>query len=1174
MAFFEKRNWKNIASAVLLLCSVAALLLALNLSPYPANAEVAAQKVQKVLTARMKTLDSYVEKALTEDNAKWMDLGDIPDDMVVYRYVNDSLQSWANIFTVNNDDLSRKVVVQQFTSQRTSLASPLSAVTPEVQFMNLGPSWYVVYLKEAEDTKVIAGLEVMSETLSTQGNGITRVLDPGSQFSIKPLSFSGGSTVSFGDVPLFKVIFDTFKSFTLSKAYMIWVALLLFVLAMLMFLSAGRSLKRYFIVLAALVAVTLGMYLFGFRLQEETEMFSPTLYADGPLLYSLAAVIIMNLFLTLLVGFTYMVRGDIFRKLREMKSELPLALLSVAALLLALGILVHSFFAMRSIMLNSSINLELYKLEGLSWYTLVVYVSFLALLMMVPLLLQLQRPALKRWLGIHLETMSRTNLAIYALLISVFMVVTAAVFGFRKEQDRVGLWANRLSIDRDITLELELRTVENQIASDVLIASLSLLDNTNSVVLNRILDYYMSRLSQDYDISVFILNPDNTTQQGVDYVNSRIEEGKPIFDNSRFLYSTTSKGHSRYAALFTFYNSSYGPSHMLLEVEPKANKDDRGFSTLLGYSSPGKITIPARYSYAKYDSGTLTSYRGSYPYVRHLSKDLLEEMSSEQRSYLVRDSYSHFVNKISDDEIIVISRPKTPDSSYLLDFIFVALIAYAALSIMALSRKRRPVMERTYYKTRVTTILIASLVLTMVTMALVSVLFVYRRNDANRHTMMVDRISSIQNLLESRCRNVRDFSELSSQDFTSTLESVSDMTASDIMLYTPAGVAFKSTTQEVLDNMLFGSRIDEGAYRRIAYEGSRYYIERDLLNGHRYYSLYAPVYNEAGQMLAIASSPYIASNYDFETEAIIHTIAILCVFLILMFIARILIGNIVDRMFKPLSELGSKMGASDVDSLEYLEYDRDDEITTLVQSYNKMVSDLSDSTRKLAQAERDKAWSGMARQVAHEIKNPLTPMKLQLQRLIRLKQKGDPHWQDIFDEMAKVVLDHIDILSETANEFSTFAKLYTQESTPIDLDAVLMEEIAMFDNKENIQINYMGLKDAVAMGPKPQLTRVFVNLISNAIQAVEEQGGGTVQIALRNSSSGDGFYDIVFEDSGPGVASENVDKLFTPNFTTKSSGTGLGLAISRSILEKCGARISYSRSFVLGGACFTIVYPK
>ena len=1174
MAFFEKRNWKNITSGILLLCSVIALLLALNLSPYPADSQVAAQKVQKVVTVRMKQLDSYVQRALEEDNTQWMDLGEVPEDMVIYRYVNDTLQSWANTFTVSNDDIGRKVVVQQFTSQRASLSSPLLAVTPVVQYLNLGPTWYLTYLKEEGDTKVIAGLEIMSETLSTQGNGVNPSLGLGSQFSVKPLSFSGGSAVSFGDVPQFKILFDTFKSYTLSKSYMIWVALLLFVAAMLLFLSAERTLRRYYIVLAGLLAVLVGMYLFGFRLQEETEMFSPTLYADGPLLYSLAAVIIINLAITLLVGTTYMIRGELYRRLQEKKSSVPLAVLSVCAVIMILGILVHSFFAMRSIILNSSINLELYKFDALSWYTLVVYASFLSVLMMIPLLVQLLRPALKKWLNIHMETMSRTNLAIYALLISFFMVNVAATFGFRKEQDRAGLWANRLSIDRDITLELELRTVENEIASDVLIASLSMLDNTNSIVLNRIMDYYMGRLSQDYDVSVFILNQDNVTPQAVDYVNSRMEDGYPIFDNSRFVYSTTSKGHSRYAALFTFYTGNLGPSNMLLEVEPKANKEDRGFSSLLGYTSPGRVTIPAQYSYAKYEYGMLTSYRGAYPYVRTVSDELLEDLSTSQRAYLVKNAYSHFANKISDDEIIVISRPMISNSNFLLDFIFIGLIAYAALSIMALSRKRRPVMEKTYYRTRVTTILVASLVLTMVTLALVSVLFVYRRNDANRHTMMVEKISSVRNLLESRCRNVRDYAELSSQEFTSALETVSDMTGSDIMLYTPTGVAFKSTTQEVLDNMLFGSRIDADAFKQISYDGSRYFIKRDMLNGHRYYSLYAPVCNDSGQMLAIASSPYIASNYDFETEAIIHTIALLCVFLILMFVARILIGNIVDRMFKPLSQLGSKMGASNVDSLEYLEYDKDDEITSLVQSYNKMVSDLSDSTRKLAQAERDKAWSGMARQVAHEIKNPLTPMKLQLQRLIRLKQKGDPHWQDIFDEVAKVVLDHIDILSETANEFSTFAKLYTEEPTEMDLDLVLQEEIAMFDNRENIKINYMGLRDAKATGPKPQLTRVFVNLINNAIQAVEEQGGGTIQVSLRNSSSGDGFYDIVFEDSGPGVASENVDKLFTPNFTTKSSGTGLGLAISRSILERCGARISYSRSFVLGGACFTIVYPK
>lgn len=131
----------------------------------------------------------------------------------------------------------------------------------------------------------------------------------------------------------------------------------------------------------------------------------------------------------------------------------------------------------------------------------------------------------------------------------------------------------------------------------------------------------------------------------------------------------------------------------------------------------------------------------------------------------------------------------------------------------------------------------------------------------------------------------------------------------------------------------------------------------------------------------------------------------------------------------------------------------------------------------------------------------------------------------------------------------------------------------MFDNKGNVTFEYIGLSDVVIEGPKPQLTRVFVNLISNAVQAVGDAEDAHIFVALRNSVR-DGYYDIVVEDNGPGVSEENVEKLFTPNFTTKSGGSGLGLAISRSVLERCNATISYSRSFTLGGACFTIQYPK
>ena len=336
--------------------------------------------------------------------------------------------------------------------------------------------------------------------------------------------------------------------------------------------------------------------------------------------------------------------------------------------------------------------------------------------------------------------------------------------------------------------------------------------------------------------------------------------------------------------------------------------------------------------------------------------------------------------------------------------------------------------------------------------------------------------------------------------------------------------------------------------------------------------MYMPLIGTDGRVLAIMCSPYIEESYDFERDAVMHSMSIITVFLLLFILARLSESVVLERVFRPLSLMGLTMRRAGHGSLEHIEYGRTDEISALVDSYNRMVDELSESSRQLAQAERDKAWSGMARQVAHEIKNPLTPMKLQIQRLIRLKQKGDPSWQDKFDDVSKVLLDHIDILTETSNEFSTFARLYTEEHTQLDLDVLLQEEISMFDNREDVEFTYIGLHGAMVSGPKPQLTRVFVNLLGNAVQAVEGRGGAKVYVSLRKSVQ-DGYYDIVVEDNGPGVSEENIQKLFTPNFTTKNGGSGLGLAISRSILERCGASIAYSRSFSLGGACFTVRYP-
>ena len=469
-------------------------------------------------------------------------------------------------------------------------------------------------------------------------------------------------------------------------------------------------------------------------------------------------------------------------------------------------------------------------------------------------------------------------------------------------------------------------------------------------------------------------------------------------------------------------------------------------------------------------------------------------------------------------------------------------------------------------------------------MAVVSILFVYKRNEKNMYNLMSSKVSTVQGLIEDRTGYVQDWNELAVPAFATVLKETGNATKSDITLYTPGGKVFRSTSPEVFEKLIIGSRIDQEAFHNIRNRNQRFYINRESVAGYKFWTLYAPLLNEHGDIIAIMGIPYTDANYDFRSEALFHASLLINLFIILLVVSLLISTRIVNTMFTPLMEMGKKMINADINTLEHIGYDGDDEISTLVDAYNRMVKELKDSTRKLAQAERDKAWSQMARQVAHEIKNPLTPIKLEIQRLIRLKQNGNPKWEEKFEQVAAVVLEHIQILSDTANDFSTFAKLYTEAPVLIDLDKTLKDQLVIFDNKDNIKFTYIGMENAFVMAPKPQLIRVFVNLITNAVQAIEimqnekaehgeEQVQGHIIICLRNSTR-DGYYDIVFDDNGPGVKGENLDKLFTPNFTTKSGGTGLGLAICRNIIEKCDGEIHYQKSFGLGGASFSITIPK
>ena len=1162
------RMWSGVAVLSVALVLIVASLLTTRFHPDIASA---ADELEKRVEQRVDVLETYVRRALEADPDSWLRLEGLPEDMVVYRYREDTLQSWAHQFPLRNDDIRGRTVVQRLGDGRGESVSPLAQLTETFTFVNYGPKWYLARSVREGDLTVISGLELVNELKSSSFNGINPRLRLGDRYSVQPLTGSIGVPVEVYGSPLFKITSENASEPERHNSLLFWLGILLFLAGTLSVLSAHATLGASGIAIAVQGVFLAGLYFYGRGLGPVSQLFSPLLYADGAFRYSLGAVVILNLLFTMVVLDLYVVRRAFLRLFQG--DGVPKVLkASVAALLLAgiAFICIHIHITFRSIVFNSGICLELFKVSLLDGYTVVVYASFLALALTIPLLLHLLSPLLRDLMGLRYNVFSRTGRFIFAVLTAAYFVFVSSLLGFRKEENRVEVWANRLAMDRDISLEIQLRAVESSIAADPVIGTLSMLENSYEMIRGRLVNSYMNRLSQDYDISAVIPTPSSAMD---DLFNERIRSGVRLAENSHFFYSPGSNGRARYSGLFSYYTPEYGASSVLVLVEPKSNREDRGYLSLLGVSEPGRVVLPPAYSYAKYVSNRLVMYKGDFAYPTLVSDRLGNLVTDHPNGHLVLEDYMHFVQNISDDEMIVVSRAKTEWLNYIVEGVLFALVAYLLASLAGFRFRRQRAGERHYYRTRISVVLYVSLIITLVAMAAFSVYFVYRRNNADLQNIMTSRITALQSMLQGSLRGAVTGDDLRSQAAKAAIEDAGNDLKCDITLFTPDGRMVLSTTPEIYDRKVAGCRIAEDAYYSIVLMHRRFSIQRERLGNRRYYALYAPIINAAGEMVAIASTPYTEQSYDFEDEALVHIASILTVFLLLLMITRVVTEEVIGRMFRPLSEMGRKMKVSDVDHLEYIVYDQDDELSSLVRAYNLMVHDLSDSTRQLAQAERDKAWSAMARQVAHEIKNPLTPIKLKLQMLIRMKQSGNPAWEDKFDEVSSAVLEHIDILADTATEFSTFAKLYSEEPVRIDLDALVREEVQMFDARDDVSLTYYGLEGAVVSGPKPQLTRVLVNLITNAIQALDGRENGQVVVSLRNSGR-DGFYDIVVEDNGPGVKEENRGKLFTPDFTTKSHGTGLGLAICRNIIDRCGGEISYSKSFSLGGACFTVRYPK
>src|SRR5439155_9695992 len=238
---------------------------------------------------------------------------------------------------------------------------------------------------------------------------------------------------------------------------------------------------------------------------------------------------------------------------------------------------------------------------------------------------------------------------------------------------------------------------------------------------------------------------------------------------------------------------------------------------------------------------------------------------------------------------------------------------------------------------------------------------------------------------------------------------------------------------------------------------------------------------------------------------------------------------------------------------EEIVWKKDDELGELVSEYNKMVKKLAESAQALARSEREGAWREMARQVAHEIKNPLTTMKLSIQYLQRAIDNNAPNVKDLSKQVAHTLVEQIDQLSKIAGDFSQFANITNVKQQLFDLSDVINGIVILFNHDE--RINIVWKKDSgqfMVKADKTQVNRLFTNLIKNAVEAYS--GDETVHIIIQQKINENEIV-IAIHDEGHGIPEAMQPKIFAPNFTTKSSGTGLGLAICKGIVEKANGNI-------------------
>ncbi|MEO6637502.1 MAG: HAMP domain-containing sensor histidine kinase [Ginsengibacter sp.] len=779
------------------------------------------------------------------------------------------------------------------------------------------------------------------------------------------------------------------------------------------------------------------------------------------------------------------------------------------------------------------------------------------------------------FLSLHAFDLISSHFIFWLFFFSVSITAVIVLHNRKKEIEQRKHFAENLANKADPSGEIMMNIVLTDFSNSFLSGAFPRFEDSgqNRQLKDSLVNENFSGYLNKYDTRIYtfgknelpLYNDDSTRFNSLNTIVQT--QGKPTEIPGLYYYDVSYDRFNYISRKVVTDTSGITQGYVFIVSKPKRYKSDALYPELFSKGNSNSIESSSVYAFAVYKKNQLGNSYNDYPFPTTIDSS---QFTYNEFRIVHNDGYEELWYKANADKIIVIARQDNffIESITLFAYLFCSFLLITVIFNLfnhLLSEKIFTGNYKSFWqfsiRNQVHGTIISISIFSFLIIGVTTILFFISRYHSNNreklsrtiHVMetevrnSIDTIPALQRYLQSMGKEVNSRLEV-------TINNVSAIHAADINLYDLNGNLQVSSLPLPYDKGIVSEKMDPIAFYHLNKLKDVQFFQEQKIGDLEYLSNYVPVRDERGKEYAYINIPYFESQNKLEDEISNFLVTIINLNAFIFLVAGIIALFITNRITRSFSIISDKMREVNLEKRnEEIVWNRKDEIGELVDEYNNMVKKLDVSAQMLAKSEREGAWREMARQVAHEIKNPLTPMKLNLQYLQRAIDKNSPEVQSISLYVANVLLEQIDHLSQIASDFAQFANIGNSRNQLFDVNRTLENVGTLYSTNEKLQtIKNLYPYELLIEADKTQINRLFTNLVQNAVQSVPESRNPVIEIA----STLKGNKAIVsIKDNGIGIPLDMYNKIFTPNFTTKSSGTGLGLAMCKGIVEKMNGRI-------------------